>query len=157
MLKILILSFSIVLIFPSVRIFAQQPLAPTKQSKSGVDNKAQQQIREALQRIRQQQQQELESLKKTNPKLYQQKKDALDRQKQINAIVINFRQGKISAAKAKNQLLPLLKQDVEDFMNRLDSQIKILEIRIAELKKVKINPDSLLQERLNQLLGQSKT
>ncbi|TRZ95800.1 hypothetical protein D4R78_02315 [bacterium] len=157
MLKILILSFSIVLLLLPVGIFAQQPVAPTKQSNSGENDKAQQQIRDVLQRIKQQQEKELESLKQTNPKLYQEKKDALERQKQISAIATSFRQGKLSMTKTKNQLLPLLKQDLQDFINRLDSQIKILESRIEELKKTKSNPDSLLQERLNQLLGQSKT
>lgn len=141
-----ILMISLMLLFSSGLVFAQQPPSPEKM---------QQEMERMRQEDEQRQQELLERLKKDNPQAYQQRKDSLDRQAKINAIVSSFQTGKISDAQAENQLYPLIKQEVEDYINNSEARIKVLEKQLANLQKAKDNPDFLIKKRINEMLGKS--
>ena len=101
-------------------------------------------------------QDELETLKKTNPQLYQKKKNDIENKAKIKAIVASFREGKISSSQAESQLSPLVKQQMQDYIKSLDDRIARLQKKLDFYKKAKVNPDLLIKKRIDELLGKSK-
>jgi len=140
--KILILS--LLLLSCPTFVFAQQSTNPEQMQK---------QMEKMRQEFEKRQQEDLENLKKTDPKAYQERNDSLDRQAKINSILTSFHAGKISVSQAEQQLYPLVKQNIKD-MN-VDAEIARLEKRLEYLKKVKRDPDLLIKKRIDELLGRS--
>lgn len=100
-------------------------------------------------------QEELERLKEINPKLYEQRKKELGRQAKINAILKEFREGKLAGAQSESQLFPLIKEELGPKVSALDDRIKRLEKQLVFMRSAKQNPDVLIKERIDQLLGRS--
>ena len=98
---------------------------------------------------------EQEELKRKNPQLYKESQEASERQAKISAIVTAFRKGEISSYYAENQLNPLLKQEIEDDINGLESKIASLEKKLESLKEAKTNPEPLIKKRIDQMLGKA--
>ena len=96
-----------------------------------------------------------EVLEKKNPQLYKERQEALERQAKINAIVTAFRKGEISSYHAESQLNPLVKQEIEDDINKLESKIASLEKKLESLKEAKTNPEPLIKKRIDQMLGKT--
>lgn len=163
MLKILFLS--LILLFSPLIALAQQPSRPSArpdateqiEKKMHQEREKMQQERERMkQEMKQWQEEELERLKKINPEFYEERKNALDRQEKISSIVSAFRQGKLSASQAESQLFPLLKQDMQSSIEGLDNRIKRLEEKLVSLKQAKNNPDLLVKNRIDGLLGRTR-
>lgn len=98
---------------------------------------------------------EQEELERKEPQLYKERQEALERQAEISAIVTAFRKGEISRYRAKSQLNPLLKQEIEDDINKLESKIASLEKKLESLKEAKTNPEPLIKKRIDQMLGKT--
>lgn len=98
----------------------------------------------------------LERLKQENPQVYQQQKASLDRQNKIQETIGLYSQGKLSLAEAKAALSPLVKQQMQEegALGNLDARIQHLEERLSFFKKAKLQPELLVQERIDQMLGQ---
>lgn len=129
-----ILVICLILLFFSGIIFAQQPPSPVVK------------MQREMQGVRQE---------KENSKPYKQRQDVLENQTKINAIVVAFREGKISSFQAESQLSPLVKQEMQDDINNLESRIARLEKELEFLKRAKANPDLLIKERIDQMLGKA--
>jgi len=142
------LIFIFALLFIPVLVFSQQQQPPGSE-------KMRQDMEKMRQEMGKRQQDELEMLKKVNPQLYQQRKNSIDAQAKINAIVASFREGKISSSQAESQLSPLVKQDMQTYINDLDNKIKRLEKKLDFYKKAKANPSLLIKKRIDELLGKS--
>ena len=142
------LIFIFALLFIPVLVFSQQQQPPGSE-------KMRQDMGKMRQEMGKRQQDELEMLKKVNPQLYQQRKNSIDAQAKINAIVASFREGKISSSQAESQLSPLVKQDMQTYINDLDNKIKRLEKKLDFYKKAKANPSLLIKKRIDELLGKS--
>lgn len=100
-------------------------------------------------------QDELGRLKEVNPKLYEQRKKELERQAKINAILKDFHQGKLTDEQSESQLFPLVKEELGPKISALDVRISWLEKQLAFTRSAKQNPDVLIKERIEQLLGRS--
>lgn len=103
----------------------------------------------------QSQQQALEHLREKDPQAYSQQKAALDCQQKIQEIAGLYFQGKFPLLEAKAALSPLVKEQIQDegVFSNLDKRIQRLEEQLAFLKKSKEQPELLVEERVNQLLG----
>lgn len=103
------------------------------------------------------QQEQLERLKQENPQAYQEQKAAMDRQKKIQEVTTLFFQGKLPLPEAKAALSPFVKQQMQEegAFSNLGARIQRLEERLAFLKKAKLQPELLVQERVDQMLGKS--
>lgn len=103
------------------------------------------------------QQEALERLKEKDPQAYQQQKASMDRQKKIQEVVGLYFQGKFPLLEAKAALSPLMKQQMQEegAFSGLEARIQRLEEQVAFLKKAKSQPDFLVEERVNQILGKS--
>ena len=134
-----ILVMSLVWLFFSGIIFAQQPPVPAQMKD----------MEKMQQEMQKRQQGESERLKKENPQLYQQ----VENQQKINSIVSSFHAGKISASQAESQLYPLIQQDIKTEMGGLESRIKNLEKKLEFLRRAKSNPDLLIKRRIDLMLG----
>lgn len=103
----------------------------------------------------QSQQEALERLREKNPQAYQEQKAAIDRQSKIQEITGLYFEGKFPLPEAKAALSPLVKEQLQDegVFSNLDKRIQRLEEQLALLKKSKEQPELLVEERINQLLG----
>lgn len=101
------------------------------------------------------QQEGLERLKQEDPLAYQQQKAASERQKKIQEVLDLYFQGKLSAANAQYKLSPLIKQQLQEegAFSNLEARIRRLDEQLAFLKKAKNQPELLVQERIDQMLG----
>lgn len=143
-----ILAIALLLCF-HVFIFAQTAIPSDKM------RDFEKQRQDIEQKMKQMQQEELERLKKENPQLYQQRRDAFDRQTKISAILSSFHAKTLSESQVESQLYPLIKQDVQQYATGLGAEIQRVEKRLEFLRKVKSNPEILVKKRLDQLLGKS--
>ncbi len=98
---------------------------------------------------------EQEELKKKEPQLYKEKRDTLERQGKIGAIITAFRKGEISSPTAASKLNPLLKQEIEDEVSKLESEIASLGKKLESLREAKANPEPLIKKRINQMLDEA--
>lgn len=103
----------------------------------------------------QSQREALERLREKDPEAYQRQKAALDRQNKIQEIVGLYFEGKFPLIEAKAALSPLVKEQLRDggVFSNLDKRIQRLEEQLAFLKNAKNQPELLVEERINQLLG----
>jgi len=154
------LIFIFILLFLPGFVFSQQkPPTDTEkmQPKQKMDKMQQKQKMDKMrQDMENRQEKELEMLKKTNPQLYQKKKNDIENKAKIKAIVASFREGKISSSQAESQLSPLVKQQMQDYIKSLDDRIARLQKKLDFYKKAKVNPDLLIKKRIDELLGKSK-
>lgn len=141
----------------NILFFAEGPIALAQAQQSQDDFRKQQEEywkRQPRHQVKTPQE-ELERLKEINPKLYEQRKKELGRQTKINAILKEFRQGKLSEAQLESQLFPLIKEELGPKISALDDRIKRLEKQLVFMRSAKQNPDVLIKERIDQLLGRS--
>lgn len=101
------------------------------------------------------QQEALERLREKDPQAYQRQKAALDRQNKIQEIAGLYFEGKFPLIEAKAALSPLVKEQMQEegVFSNLEARIQRLEEQLAFLKKSKEQPELLVEERINQLLG----
>ena len=105
----------------------------------------------------QSQQEALERLREKDPQAYQQQKTSMERQKKIQEVVGLYFQGKFPLVEAKAALSPLVKQQIQEegVFSNLEARIKRLEEQLLFLKNAKNQPELLVEERINQMLGKS--
>lgn len=137
--------------------FAGELPAPTQAQQSLDEQPKQQQEyqKQMQQQYEKTRQEELERLKKMDPKLHEQHQRDLQRQTKINAILQEFRQGKLTDTQSENQLFPLMKEELNLEINGLDDRIKRLEKQLAFMRSARQNPDVLIKKRIDQMLGKS--
>ena len=93
----------------------------------------------------------LRLLKEHSPEEYEKRKQ---KNAEIDYILDAFRQKYISESEARSQLHPLLKEDIQNYIRGLEADIKSLKERIDFLKQEKKrNPDTLINERIDRILG----
>lgn len=137
--------------------FAGEPPAPPQAQQRQDDYLKQQEEywKQMQQQYEKTQQEELERLKKMDPKLYEQRKKDLERQAKINAILKDFHQGKLTDEQSESQLYPLMKEELGLEISGLDARIKRLEKQLEFMRSAKRNPDVLIKKRIDQMLGKS--
>lgn len=128
--------------------FTQEPSGPNIQELQ----KQQEKIRQEADKM---QQKELEFLKEQDPQLYKERKLAIDTQSKIEAILSSYSQGKISAIEAERQIYPYVKQSMQPYIDGLGTYIERLEKKLTILKKARSNPDILIKQRIDQMLGKA--
>lgn len=108
-----------------------------------------------LKAFAQAQQDELERLKERDPQQYQRQKAALDRQKKIQEVIGLYSNGKLSLTEAKAALSPLVKEQMQEegTFSVPEARIQRLEEKLAFLKEARKQPELLIQERIDQMLG----
>ena len=136
-----------------VLVTAPLVLADQVPSKPPSPEEMQKQMEKMRQDAERMQQQELERLRQIDPKMYEARKSAMDRQAKIGAIVKAFYTKSISAESAESQLTPLIRQDVQAEVAAIPTQIQRLEKRLDFLRKARANPDLLIKKRVDQMLG----
>jgi len=146
--KVFHLIFAFFLLCFPIFGFTQEPSGPNIQELQ----KQQEKIRQEADKM---QQNELELLKKQDPQLYKERKLAIDTQAKIQAILSSYSQGKIPAAEAERQIYPYVKQQMQPYIDGLDTYIARLEKKLTILKKARINPDILIKQRIDQMLGKA--
>jgi len=97
----------------------------------------------------------LNDLKKSNPELYKARLNAIDNQEEMNKIVVSYREGKISGAKAEKELYPLVEDSLKGYLDSLDERIEKEQKKVDSLKEVKRDPDILIKKRIDQILGKA--
>lgn len=148
---VLIWSVSAAFLLTGAALAEEPPDAPPAANME----KMQEEMRRVQEQVNQQQQENLERIKRMDPGGYEAQKKTMERQAQINQIIASYHQNSISADEAERKLTPLVKQEVQRELDGIDSQIKIAEKKLAALKQAKSNPGSLVKKRVDQLLGRS--
>jgi hypothetical protein len=77
-----------------------------------------------------------------------------DRQSKIEKIKMDYAENKISLEEAKARLLPLVKEELKDYMQNLDNEISILKKRLQFLEKGKQDSNYLVEVRTREILGE---
>jgi uncharacterized coiled-coil protein SlyX len=144
-----ILIIGVFLAFFPISLFAGPPQANRilLETKKDTDR-----IKEEMKRL---QEEQLKELKKNNPELYKERMDDIERWEEINKIVVSYRDGKISEARAVKELYPLVEKSLENYIDGLDERIAKVEKKLESLKDVKSDPDMLIKKRIEQLLGKT--
>ncbi|MBI4371255.1 MAG: hypothetical protein HY552_03040 [Elusimicrobia bacterium] len=100
--------------------------------------------------------QNLESIKEGDPNAYNREKAALERQEQFEAILEDFRAGRLPVEKARTRLRPLMGEQLKGEIAALPERIAQLEKNLASLKRAREKPELFGEQRINELLGQSE-
>lgn len=102
----------------------------------------------------------MQSLKTSNPKLYEQIMKQTRRQEAVSRIVAQFRKGELSKDDAKDKLKPLVSEEFTP--EKMDQQIKntrmlidSMQKRLKSLEAAKEDPSSMVDERINSMLSMS--
>jgi len=96
-----------------------------------------------------------ETLKKENPQMYQDAMRQEELSQQMSKIIEDYFSQKISYENAKSKLYPLIKEGMNTQVDNLDNEIQMLEQRLEELRKAKRNPDYLVYQQIDNMLGKS--
>lgn len=147
----------VLLLVWNVLVFPQEPIVFAQEQKFQNDFRKQQEEywKNQPRQHTKTPQEELERLKNINPRLYEQRLRELERKDKIKAIIKEFRQGRLSEAQSESQLFPLIKEELGPKISALDARIRWLEKQLAFTRSAKQNPDVLVKERIEQLLGRS--
>ena len=113
----------------------------------------QKQAREQIGVIQALQAKQLETMKAANPGLYEAQKESMERQERIGKIVAGFRQGKLTDTQAQKELSPLVKENLKPDLGQIDDTIAALVKKLAFWKEVKKDPDVLIRQRVDEILG----
>jgi len=97
----------------------------------------------------------LDKLKKEDPKKYEQMLKQEQTSEKASGISAEYREKKISYDSAKSKLYPLIKENMSAQVDSLDKEIQRTEQKLEELKKAKKNPDFLIYQRIDSMLGKS--
>lgn len=146
----------LLLVWNGLAFAGESPVLPQEWQRQDEHQKQQEEYwKQMQQQYEKTQQEELERLKKMDPRLYEQRQRDLQRQTKINAILKDFREGKLTDAQSEGQLFPLMKEELSLEINGLDDRIKRLEKQLAFMRSAKQNPDVLIKKRIDQMLGRS--
>ena len=148
-----VLFFILFLFFSPIVLFAQTPQSPKEMQKEM--QRMERERKQMEETIKKQQQEDLERLRKEDPNMYKQMKASLDRSAKIEKIISLFAQGKISDSAAEKKLYPLVKQDMQSYIDNLEETITRLENKLNSLKKAKRNPGFLIKKRIDEMLGRT--
>jgi hypothetical protein len=112
-------------------------------------------VKKMQEQLKVNQKKHLEMLKQTDPQMYEQmvKQDQLS--EKISQVSSDYFKQKISYESAKAKLYPLVKEDMVNQINNLDDEIQMIEKKLEELKKSKTNPDYLIYQQIDIILGKS--
>ncbi len=113
-------------------------------------------MRQDAQKTREERQKKFESeLREKSPEAYKEYMQQKAKQDKIDSIVESYRSGKLTEGSARSQLKPLIKNEAGSGYNEesINTRIKMLEQQISHLKKIKANPDLLIEERIDSYLG----
>ena len=111
---------------------------------------------ENARRMRQMQEQRMESLKETDPAAYEEQKKLMRRDEKINKIVGKSRAGELSEEEAVQTLFPLIKDRMRPEMDGMKDRIAQLEKLAASLKKDDRDHDAFIRRRVLEMLGKSR-
>lgn len=141
--KVLNLILSFFFMF-SCLVYAQEPPSPEELKE---EEERMRQEREEMER------QDLEMLKEIDPEAYKKRLHSIDRSEKINEVVSLYNTKEISESSARSQLLPLVKEEVQEQLEFNDAQIERLEKQINYLRDMRDNPDKLIEKKINRYLG----
>jgi hypothetical protein len=95
---------------------------------------------------------EKERLMGKDPQAYKEIQESSNRQGRIGLIITAFRKGEISSYNARTQLIPLVRQEVDLEIKKLESEAVKLEQKIESFKS---GIDSLINKRIEQMLSKA--
>src|SRR3989338_5258553 len=78
---------------------------------------------------------------------------AVNRQQKIGEILQAFNEGRLQLAAARKSLYPLVKAEMEGELQMIDEQLEYAKRHLEFLEKAKKNPDLLVQQRVDMMLG----
>jgi hypothetical protein len=113
----------------------------------------QQESQKAASEMRKAREQQMEAWKKLNPEVYEQMRKADEEQSKIDAIVADFREGRLSEGEAGRKLRPLIENAIQVERKGLDERIVRLQKELDFLRKAKEDSDLLFQRHIQSLLG----
>lgn len=104
-----------------------------------------------------QQKQLMKEMEKQNPELYKKEKAKWERESQIDEILAQYEEKKISADMADTRLRPLIEEQIreENASKLVDNRIALTKEQLKELEEIKYNPGQAVRNRIDQLLGRS--
>ena len=94
-----------------------------------------------------------QELQKIAPEIYRETVKAKERSQKIERILSRFREGKISETIARRELTSLTKQSFQTRIATLDQELEEAKKRVEYLKRVKKNPNTLVNEEVERYLG----
>ena len=106
--------------------------------------------------MKKQQEQMMEQMKKQNPKLYEQMKAAQEAQEKTTQITTDFQANKISYETAKNELRPIVEQQLKGRAENIDAEITQMEKRVEQLKNFKTNFSAMVDKAVDVRLGKAQ-
>jgi len=98
----------------------------------------------------------LEDLKQSNPEAYERMKKAEARNTEIRDILEKHRAGDLSEGEARKRLLPLTKDEMKPWLERLDECVQRMEKRLEFAKKVQKDPELLERRQVDALRGKGE-
>lgn len=160
---------SVVLLFSSLILLAQQPPVPQDIKKDlkrmqeernkmeKEQQKLEQEMKQGMKQMQEEAQklreQDIERLKELNPELYKEAMVQQKRQEKINKIISDFRQKKFSKTIARKRLFPLIKEEMKRTIETLPQTIERYEKELEFLKKVEKTPKILINKYIDEALG----
>jgi len=95
----------------------------------------------------------IEQLERTNPQAAARLRQRRDEQGKIDAIVRDYRSGRLEEDDARSQLAPLVADDAENDARRIDERLRQLQAKVDFLKRAREDHDLLVRRRVDLLLG----
>lgn len=95
----------------------------------------------------------MQRLKETNPALYQETVKMRELSLQISDITSSYRRGKLDEATARKRLAPLVRETLEKRIQNLESEIERTTKKLDYLKRVKKNPNLLIEQQIDVYIG----
>ena len=113
---------------------------------------------EALRRQQKERQRQfLQELKNKDINAYNKEVQRIKREEAKQKIIDDYREGKINLAAARQALLPLVKEEVNltDELKTIEIQLERFQQQIQRMKKLKDNPNLIIQNKVDTYLGVS--
>ncbi len=96
------------------------------------------------------------TLKESDPKFYAAYEKQESESRQARQTIKDFREGKIDEETARRQLRPYVKNESSVFIKNIDKTIAQSEKRLADLKRMRDDPDLLIDRRVDAMLGKGQ-
>ena len=94
-----------------------------------------------------------QTLKQSNPQMYEAWEAQRQERKRVQKTIEAFRAGRIDENAARERLRPDVQRESQGFLQNLDQTIADQEKKVAALKSVRANPDQFVQQRIDAMLG----
>jgi len=142
-------------IFVGCSLLLAQDTNTTRQTSTSNPPDLFKEMSKAQEQMKADQKKRLEMLKQINPQMYEQMARQEQLSDKISQISSSYSKKTISYESAKAKLYPLVKENLANQIKNLDNQIQMAEKKLEELKKSKKNPDYLVYQQIDMILGKS--